>query len=69
MNPSTRDLPLDELEDAHEHAEILLGKYASLLSAELSALLSAWHEYLTVTIEDLYGLTPADQAGRDGDAV
>jgi hypothetical protein len=69
MNLSARDFPLDELEDAYEHAEILLSKYAGLLSEQLSATLSAWHAHLMVIIEDGYGLTPADDAGGDDDAV
>jgi len=52
--------PLDELEDAHEHAEILLDRYAGMLSAQLSALLSAWHTDLAVMIEDRYARIPDD---------
>lgn len=68
MNRSVRGLPLDELEDAHEHAEILLTRYAGMLSAPLSALLSAWHGDLTVLIEDRYSFVPADDAERDSEA-
>lgn len=69
MSRSARRLPLDDLEDAHEHAEILLTRYAGLLSGQLCALLAAWHGHLTVIIEDGYGLTPDDYAGREGDGV
>jgi hypothetical protein len=68
MNRGVRRLPLDELEDAHEHAEVLLTTYAGMLSEQLSALLSAWHGDLTVIIEGRYSFVPADAAERDGDA-
>jgi len=61
MSPSARGLQLDELEDAHEHAEILLTRYAGMLSEQLSALLSAWHTDLAVIIEDRYGLMADDE--------
>jgi hypothetical protein len=60
MSPTARGLQLDELEDAHEHAEILLTRYAGMLSAQLSALLSAWQTDLETIIEDRYDL-PADE--------
>ena len=52
---------LDELEDAHEHAEILLTRYAEMLSEQLSALLSVWHTDLEMIIEDRYGDVPDDE--------
>jgi len=69
MNLSTRALPLDELEDAHEHAEILLTTYAGMLSEQLSAALSAWHGDLEVIIEDRYSDILADEAGPADNAV
>jgi hypothetical protein len=61
MSPAASGLQLDELEDAHEHAEILLTRYAGMLSAQLSALLSAWHTDLETVIQDRYGLPPDDE--------
>jgi hypothetical protein len=61
MSPSARGLQLDDLEDAHEHAEILLTRYAGILSAQLSALLLAWHTDLEMIIEDRYGRVPDDE--------
>jgi hypothetical protein len=69
MSLSTRGLPLDELEEAHEHAEILLTRYAGMLSEQLSALLAVWHTDLTMIIEDRYGLILDDDAEPDGDAL
>jgi hypothetical protein len=61
MTTTDRGLQLDELEDAHEHAEVLLTRYAGMLSAQLSALLSAWQTDLETIIEDRYGLPPDDE--------
>jgi hypothetical protein len=69
MNLRARALPLDELEDAHEHAEILLTTYAAMLSEQLSAALSAWHGDLGVMIEDRYSRILADDAEPADDAV
>jgi hypothetical protein len=68
-NVRTRALSLDELEDAHEHAEILLTTYAGLLSDQLSTALSAWHGDLAVIIEDRYSQILADDAEPADDAV
>ena len=61
MSASALGLQLDELEDAHEHAEILLTRYAGMLSEQLSALLSVWHTDLEMIIEDRYGRVPDDE--------
>ena len=68
-NVSTRALSLDELEDAHEHAAILLTTYAGMLPEQLSAALSAWHGDLAVIIEDRYSHILADDAEPADDAV
>jgi hypothetical protein len=68
MNLSTRALPLDELEDAHEHAEILLTTYAGMLSRQLSAALSAWHGDLAMIIEDRYSRILTDDTEPAEDA-
>jgi hypothetical protein len=65
MSPQPSGLPLDDLEGAHEHAEVLLTRYAGMLSAQLSALLSEWHTDLTMLIEDRYDLMPDDDAEQD----
>jgi hypothetical protein len=60
MIGSAREHPIDELEVAHEHVEILLTEYADMLSGQLSALLSALHSDLAALIDDHYGVTPAN---------
>jgi hypothetical protein len=65
----TRELALDELEDAYEHAEILLTRHLGMLSGQLSALLSAWYGDLSVIIEERYDPGPVGDADHESDAV
>lgn len=67
MSLSGQQRPLPELEDAHEHADILLTEYRGMVSDQLAALLSSLRDDLMAIIEDNYGIKPEGDTGQDAE--